>query len=320
MRAAAAAPGAVAVRRYEQPGAVRLVHVMGTVVSIDARSRLPEPVVQRALDAAAAVLHAADSTFSTYQPNSWISRLRRQERALAGCPPQLAAVVAICSHVEEITGGYFTARWRDDGTTDPTGLVKGWAAGQASAVLRAHGIADHCVNAAGDLALAGQPQPGRGWRVGIADPRTPGRLLGAVDTTPSREAGRAVLDWPAIATSGTAERGQHVIDPHNGRPAGGLLAATVAGPDPAIADGCATGLLAAGAAAANLLPRLARHGYPGCLLKRDGELIDPTGLLRGHTGNGLAATRASHQELPDEQADDERRAGHGMPETVRASG
>jgi thiamine biosynthesis lipoprotein len=285
MTTEAAPPGAGAFRRNEQPGAVRLVHVMGTVISVDVRSRLPEPVVQHALDAAAAVLHAADRTFSTYQPDSWISRLRRQELALADCPPQLVAVVAICCHVEEITGGYFTARWRGDGTTDPTGLVKGWAAGQASAELLAHGMANHCVNGAGDLALAGQPQPGRGWRVGIADPRTPGGLLGTVDTAPSRGTVQTVLGWPAIATSGTAERGQHVVDPHNGQPAGGLLAATVAGPDPAIADGCATGLLAAGAAAANLLPRLARYGYAGCLLKPDGYLIDPTGLFQGSTAS-----------------------------------
>jgi hypothetical protein len=45
--------------------------------------------------------------------------------------------------------------WRGDGTVDPTGLVKGWAAGQASHVLLEHGVTNHCVNAAGDLALAG---------------------------------------------------------------------------------------------------------------------------------------------------------------------
>jgi FAD:protein FMN transferase len=276
-----------------QVRAVRLVHVMGTVISIDVRSRLPETVVQRALDAAAAVLSAADREFSTYRPDSWISRLRRHEIALTDCPPPVPEVVAICSRVEEITGGCFTARWRGDGTIDPTGLVKGWAAGQASAVLKQHGIADHCVNAAGDLALAGHPRPGPGWRIGIADPRTPGALLGTVDTPPSSGATQTVLCWPAVATSGTAERGQHVVDPHNGRPTGGLLAATVAGPDPAVADGCATGLLAAGAAAANLLPRLARYGYAGCLLEPDGQLNDPTRLIQGRTSNGPAGTRRS---------------------------
>lgn len=72
-----------------------------------------------------------------------------------------------------------------------------------------------------------------------------------------------------------------MVDPHTARPSRGLLAATVAGPDPAIADGCATGLLAAGTDAAGLLPRLAAHGYAGCLLTTDGHLIDPAGLLSG---------------------------------------
>ena len=258
-------------------GAVRQLPVMGTVVTLDLRNRLPEPDLQRALAAASDVLHTAERTFSTYRPDSWVSRLRRGEVTRAACPSQLAEVLAMCAQAEAITDGYFTARWRGDGTVDPTGLVKGWAAGQASRVLLEHGVTDHCVNAAGDLALAGQPEPGRWWRIGIADPRTPGGLLGAVDSGP--HPGQATLSWPAVATSGTTERGQHVIDPHNGRAANGLLAVTVAGPDPAIADGCATGLLAAGPAAADLLPRLARHGFAGCLLTADRCVIDPTGLL-----------------------------------------
>ena len=50
----------------------------------------------------------------------------------------------------------------------------------------------------------------------------------------------------AVATSGTYERGLHVLDPDSGEPAQGLLAATVVGPDLAFVDALATGLLASG--------------------------------------------------------------------------
>jgi thiamine biosynthesis lipoprotein len=50
----------------------------------------------------------------------------------------------------------------------------------------------------------------------------------------------------AVPTSGIAERGRHVLDPHTGRPAEGLLSVTVTGPDLGQADGYATAVFAMG--------------------------------------------------------------------------
>lgn len=61
--------------------------------------------------------------------------------------------------------------------------------------------------------------PGQPWRVGINDPDDRDKLLTAL-------AGR---DF-AVATSGTAERGQHIINARTGRAAHGLASVTVAGP------------------------------------------------------------------------------------------
>jgi thiamine biosynthesis lipoprotein len=71
--------------------------------------------------------------------------------------------------------------------------------------------------------------------VGIADPHRPGRLALVVE---ARDC--------AVATSGTAERGPHIIDPHAGRPAAGLASLTVVGPSLALADACATAAFAMG--------------------------------------------------------------------------
>lgn len=275
-------------------GAVRLVHTMGTVITIDARTPLPEADLQHALDGAEQVLHDADRMFSTYRDDSWVSRLARRKTRLADCPPQVTDVFDLCDAAERLTDGWFTAAWRNDGAMDPTGLVKGWAAARASRLLLDFGVADHCVNAAGDIALAGQPAPGRPWRVGIADPRTPRALLGAVDPGAARAGccpGQQV-SGQAVATSGVGERGPHIRDPHRGRSATGLLSATVLGPDPALADALATALIAAGDAAPPLLERLRPAGWAGCLLTDDGRLLDPDRLLNPRPGRRPSAALA----------------------------
>jgi thiamine biosynthesis lipoprotein len=91
------------------------------------------------------------------------------------------------------------------------------------------------INAAGDIVVFGERQPGSAWRVGIRDPRRPERLACVLPVE------------AAIATSAHYERPGQVLDPRDGMPALGLRSATVVGPDLGMADALATGLLAAGA-------------------------------------------------------------------------
>jgi thiamine biosynthesis lipoprotein len=200
---------------------------MGTVITLDVRGGAAADDLEAALDAAEAVLRGADAMFSTYRPDSWISRLARRDVRPAQLPPEVLEVLSLCAEVESLTDGLFTARWRGDGTLDPTGLVKGWAAERASHALTSRGLLDHCVNAAGDVVLSGRPDAARHWRIGLADPRVAGALLGAVDTG-------ALSDARTVATSGFAEQGRHIRDPRDGRSADGRLSATVVGADPAI--------------------------------------------------------------------------------------
>jgi thiamine biosynthesis lipoprotein len=250
---------------------VRLVRTMGTVISIDVRTPGTREL-RRALDAAESLLHDADAMFSTYREESWISRLARREVRPRDLPPLVTEVLALCAEVEQLTDGWFSARWRGDGGLDPTGVVKGWAAERAGRLLTDSGFGSHCVNAAGDVAVAGRPADLRTWRIGISDPRRPGAFLGVVQAP--------VVDGTfAVASSGVAERGRHIRDPFTGRAADAVLAATVAGPVLSLADGLATALVAAGSAAPGLLHRWRGAGWRGCLLTADGELIDPDGLL-----------------------------------------
>ena len=114
--------------------------------------------------------------------------------------------------------------------------MKGWAAQRALSAFRASGVCGAIVNAAGDIASFGSLVPGRPFRIGIADPFAPGRLAEV-----------AYLSG-AIATSGTYERGDHLIDPHSGQAAARAASASVTGPDLGLADAFATAMAVAGEA------------------------------------------------------------------------
>lgn len=273
--------------RSQAPAYVDLVHTMGTVVSLDVRAAERPTNFAAAVEAAADRLHEIDRLFSTWQADSWASRLVRGEVPAGDCPPPLQDVVHLAQILAELTDGYFSPQWRRAGSPgagpDPTGLVKGWAAQQVSDVLLAHGLPDHVVNAAGDLVISGAPTPGAAdpqpWRVGISDPATIGALSGSVELAPGPHR------W-ALATSGPAERGLHVVDPHTGAfpttvaSATALTRVDATHPDGgAWADACATALVAAGDRAPELLHRLAVRDVQGFLVHADGRVTDPDGLL-----------------------------------------
>ncbi|MEU9041553.1 FAD:protein FMN transferase [Kitasatospora sp. NPDC048343] len=183
--------------------------VMGTVFSITVRD--PGPETAAALGRIVERLHRIDAVFSTYRPDSDISRLDRGELTRAACDPDVPGVLAACRQVAAETDGWFTER--PGGRLDPSGWVKGWAVEEAAALLRSSGARQYCVSGGGDVQTGGGP-----WRIGIADPRQPALIAAVL-------AGRGL----AVATSGTAERGAHIIDPHTGRPATGLASLTLVG-------------------------------------------------------------------------------------------
>jgi FAD:protein FMN transferase len=205
---------------------------MGMPVRIDVRDANVDPTT---LDAAFDWLRIVDQTFSTYKPDSEISRLDRGELTISQCRAEVDEVLVRCAQLREETGGYFSVRAA--GRLDPSGLVKGWAVGRAAELLSAAGARNFSINAGGDVVLRGQPSPEEQWRVGIQHPFRRDKVAAVL-------AGEDI----AIATSGEYERGRHVIDPHTGRPPTGLLSATIVGADLATADAYATATFAMGEA------------------------------------------------------------------------
>ncbi|KUN20522.1 thiamine biosynthesis protein [Streptomyces antibioticus] len=209
---------------------------MGTVFSFDVRGGDPD-AVQAALAEAVAGLHRVDAVFSTYRENSQISRLARDELTVAECDPEVAEVLELGAEAERTSDGWFSLRY--EGRLDPTGIVKGWAVERAARQLLRAGATGVSLNGGGDVQLLGTPGPQRPWRVGVADPLRPGGLAAVVSA-----AGTSEL---AVATSGTAERGAHIVDPRTGRSAvTDLVAVTVVTPSVTWADCWATAAFAMG--------------------------------------------------------------------------
>lgn len=238
--------------------------VMGTVVSFNVVSTEPVDVIAAAIRAACTQLHRADAVFSTWNPQSAVSRLRRGEAAAADLPAEVEDVLSLCEAARAATSGWFDP-WAAPGGVDPTGLVKGWAVEQALATLREAGVTAALVNGGGDIAVRGEPpgQPG-GWRIGIRHPwRADGLAAIIADVT------------AAVATSGRYERGQHLYSPA-GRPAAAVASATVTGPSLAMADAFATALAVGGDEVLGIIDGL--DGYEAYLIRADGSETDTGGI------------------------------------------
>jgi thiamine biosynthesis lipoprotein len=89
----------------------------------------------------------------------------------------------------------------------------------------------------------------------------------------------------AVATSGTAELGAHVSDPHTGRFPRSVVSATAVTrldsteEGAAVADACATALVGSGANAPAVLEELTGLGVQMLLIASDGSVQDPDQLL-----------------------------------------
>ena len=239
--------------------------VMGTTVSIDVRDA---HVGADVLSAAVELLLDIDARFSTYRPDSEISRIDRGELALDDATDDVRAVLGACTRLKAESGGAFDAY--GDGHLDPSGYVKGWAGDLAADLLRVAGAHNFMLNIGGDIVCSGERAAGRPWRIGVRHPDDPMQVMLVL----------ALRDC-AVATSGLYERGEHVTDARNSQAARAWRSITVVAADLATADSMATAALARGADGATWVA--ARLGCEVAALDNDGNLF---------TSQGIAALRA----------------------------
>ncbi|HKC77840.1 MAG TPA: FAD:protein FMN transferase [Gaiellaceae bacterium] len=154
----------------------------------------------------AAVLERWESAFSLFRPESELSRVNRSRARVLAVSPLFAraleAALDMAAETDGLVDPTLCGRWRElvlSGSLlsrppglalDLNGVVKSLAVDHASATLDGPGF----VSLGGDLAVRG-----------------------AVDVALPADGAIRVVSG-GLATSGTASRGQHLVDPATGRP------------------------------------------------------------------------------------------------------
>ncbi len=235
---------------------------MGLPVSLALRGRHSDDrLAQDAWADAVRLLQEVDRVFSTYRPDSWISRLGRGEVDVTDCPPEVAEVLALGEQARQESAGAFDVRRAEgDGSPvlDPSGVVKGWAVSRAATLLEVLEETDVCVSAGGDMVCRTAAPGSPGWRIGIEDPADPARVVAVV---PVRNG--------AVATSAATHRGSHIRHGRTGRVPTSIASVTVLAPDLTWADIDATAAYAQDGDALTWLRT--RPGRRGLVVWADGR-------------------------------------------------
>jgi len=177
---------------------------MGTGFVFQIADDKPEDQLRQHCESAMEILDDADARFSLYKPESELSKLVRGELSWQLASGHQKSIADDCDFWKEKTRGYFDARAGSD--YDPSGLVKTWAARNAANYLSANGVEQFTLNAGGDVYLSENLEDPLLNRVGLSN----------LNPLASRQGGvNMVLDlagtqFRAVATSGTAERGEHI--------------------------------------------------------------------------------------------------------------
>jgi thiamine biosynthesis lipoprotein len=224
------------------------------------------PAGSRLIDEVYAYFIEIDNRFSTYKPDSEISRLNDGRLTESACSSEMTMILRLCEETKRATGGYFDSTRGD--VHDPSGLVKGWAIYQAAQHLRQQGCTRFMLEAGGDIQVSGSNAEGAPWRVGIRNPLERTEIVKTV-----------MVSHEGVATSGSYIRGQHVYNPHlPDQPLTDVVSLTVIGPNIYEADRFATAAFAMGTAGIGFIEKLA--GFEGYMITNRAIATMTTGFDR----------------------------------------
>jgi thiamine biosynthesis lipoprotein len=97
------------------------------------------------------------------------------------------------------------------------GIAKGYAVEEAAKLLKAKGVKNAMINAGSSIKVIGDGPSGRGWRIGVENPRKTGRIIGTIILRSGEAIGTSADNKRFIIKD--SQRYSHIIDPRNGWPA-----------------------------------------------------------------------------------------------------
>jgi thiamine biosynthesis lipoprotein len=248
--------------------------VMGMPVTIEIAGGDVDPALFERLYS---YFEHVEEVFSPFRPTSETSRINSGVLRVEDSSEEMRTVVRLAEKTRIETKGYFDIN--RDGVFDPVGIVKGWAAYQASEMLRQAGVWDFYIEAGGDIQLSGRNDSGEYWAVGIRDPFAGDQIVKSLR-----------LSDMGIATSGTYVRGHHICDPlaADGTAVDEIVSVTVLGPNVYEADRFATAAFAMGREGIRFLER--EPGLEGYMIDRDGMATMTSGFASYVAGPVQAAS------------------------------
>lgn len=204
-----------------------------------------------------------DNTFSTYKPDSEISKINKGVLLESDYSNDMKTVLKLSEQTKKETDGYFDISHK--GKLDPSGLVKGWAIYQSSELAKKRGFKNFYIDAGGDIQVAGKNNKGKSWTVGIRNPFNREEIIKVLE-----------IDDRGVATSGTYIRGQHVYNPLEvNSQLEEIVSLTVVGPNIYEADRFATAAFAMGREGINFIENLPSF---------EGYMIDKKGIATYTSG------------------------------------
>ena len=224
-------------------------------------------VDQSAFDRVYHYFEYVDEKFSTYKATSEITMINEQRLAVEQASDDMKLVFALAEQTRQETDGYFDTT-RQDGTIDPSGIVKGWSIYNAAVILRQLGYENFYVDAGGDVQAHGKNAQGEDWRVKWCRAARFVRFVKAVS-----------IHDQGMATSGTYIRGLHIYDPkHAHREVTDIVSLTVIGPNIYETDRFATAAFAMGRDAILFIERL--RDFEGYMIDQTGQATLTSGFER----------------------------------------
>lgn len=219
---------------------------------------IDEEVDQTVFNKAFDYLEYVNKNFSTFKPDSEISKINRGEITEGDWSKDMKEVFALAEKTKKETDEYFDIIDNKE-KYNPSGIVKGWAIFNTAKILWGLNMKNFYVNAGGDIQFSGKNPERKMWKTGITNPFNQKEIVKVV----------YMPSGMGIATSGNYIRGDHIYNPKNRtNPIEDIVSFTVIGGDVCEADRFATAVFAMGKKGIDFLEKI--PNFAGYMIDKNG--------------------------------------------------